>query len=292
VIDGVLVIDKPAGLTSHDVVARVRRAAGQSRVGHAGTLDPAATGVLVCALGAATRLIEMIQDETVKVYRAVVQLGATTSTDDAEGAVLATAPVPPLDVALLEVALAPFRGAIMQVPPMVSALHHQGQRLYQLARAGQIVERAARPALIHRLTLLELQASRVSLEVACGKGTYIRSLARDLGERLGCGAHLAALQRTAVGTFVLADALPLAALDGREAVLAHCLPPTVALAGWAPLALDAAACAALRHGRTIPAAADPALTRAYACDAGGGLVALLERDGAHWRPRKVFGHEP
>jgi tRNA pseudouridine55 synthase len=291
VIDGVLVIDKPAGLTSHDVVARVRRAAGQSRVGHAGTLDPAATGVLVCALGGATRLIEMLQDDTLKTYRAVVRLGATTSTDDAEGAVLATAPVPTLDAAQLERVLAQFRGAIMQVPPMVSALHHQGQRLYQLARAGQVVERAARPALIHRLTLLGLQANRVSLEVVCGKGTYVRSLARDLGERLGCGGHLAALQRTAVGTFALAGAVPLAALNDRTTVLAHLLPPTVALSGWMQLELDAAMCVALRHGRAIPASADAAVTRAYACDADGGLVALVERDGAQWQPRKVFARE-
>jgi tRNA pseudouridine55 synthase len=291
VIDGVLVIDKPAGLTSHDVVARVRRAAGQSRVGHAGTLDPAATGVLVCALGGATRLIEMLQDDTLKTYRAVVRLGATTSTDDAEGAVLATAPVPTLDAAQLERVLAQFRGAIMQVPPMVSAVHHQGQRLYHLARSGQVVERTPRPVHIHRLTLLEVQASCISLEAVCGKGTYIRSLARDLGEHLGCGAHLATLQRTAVGPFTLAGAVPLAALNDRTTVLAHLLPPTVALSGWMQLELDAAMCVALRHGRAIPASADAAVTRAYACDADGGLVALVERDGAQWQPRKVFARE-
>jgi tRNA pseudouridine55 synthase len=291
VIDGVLVIDKPAGLTSHDVVARVRRAAGQSRVGHAGTLDPAATGVLVCALGGATRLIEMLQDDTLKTYRAVVRLGATTSTDDAEGAVLATAPVPTLDAAQLERVLAQFRGAIMQVPPMVSAVHHQGQRLYHLARSGQVVERTPRPVHIHRLTLLEVQASCISLEAVCGKGTYIRSLARDLGEHLGCGAHLATLQRTAVGPFTLAGAVPLAALSDRTTVLAHLLPPTVALSGWMQLELDAAMCVALRHGRAIPASADAAVTRAYACDADGGLVALVERDGAQWQPRKVFARE-
>ncbi len=290
-IDGVLVIDKPAGLTSHDVVARVRRAAGQSRVGHAGTLDPAATGVLVCALGGATRLIEMLQDDTLKTYRAVVRLGATTSTDDAEGAVLATAPVPTLDAAQLERVLAQFRGAIMQVPPMVSAVHHQGQRLYHLARSGQVVERTPRPVHIHRLTLLEVQASCISLEAVCGKGTYIRSLARDLGEHLGCGAHLATLQRTAVGPFTLAGAVPLAALSDRTTVLAHLLPPTVALSGWMQLELDAAMCVALRHGRAIPASADAAVTRAYACDADGGLVALVERDGAQWQPRKVFARE-
>jgi len=291
VIDGVLVIDKPAGLTSHDVVARVRRAAGQSRVGHAGTLDPAATGVLVCALGGATRLIEMLQDDTLKTYRAVVRLGATTSTDDAEGAVLTTAPVPTLDAAQLERVLAQFRGAIMQVPPMVSAVHHQGQRLYHLARSGQVVERTPRPVHIHRLTLLEVQASCISLEVVCGKGTYIRSLARDLGEHLSCGAHLATLQRTAVGPFTLAGAVPLAALNDRTTVLAHLLPPTVALSGWMQLELDAAMCVALRHGRAIPASADAAVTRAYACDADGALVALVERDGAQWQPRKVFARE-
>src|SRR5262245_58221292 len=153
-VHGFLNIDKPAGLTSHDVVARVRRVARQKRVGHAGTLDPAATGVLVVALGAATRLIEYVQDATTKRYHAVVRLGLTTTTDDAEGEPIDGAPVPPLDSAALEVALRQFRGPIMQVPPMYSALHHEGRRLHELARAGVVVERSARLVTIEQLKLL------------------------------------------------------------------------------------------------------------------------------------------
>src|SRR5689334_3095322 len=175
-LHGFLNIDKPAGLTSHDVVAHIRRAARQKRVGHAGTLDPAATGVLVVALGNATRLIEYVQDATSKRYLATVHLGVTTATDDAEGEVLATAAVPPLDRAAIESVLEPFRGAITQVPPMYSALHHQGRRLHELAREGVVVERAARPVTIERLELLEWAAPLLTLDVMCSKGTYIRSL--------------------------------------------------------------------------------------------------------------------
>ncbi len=211
---GFLNIDKPAGMTSHDVVAHIRRAARQKRVGHSGTLDPAATGVLVVALGNATRLIEYVQDATSKRYLATVQLGATTTTDDAEGELLATAAVPPLDRAAIEQALEPLRGEIMQVPPMYSALHHQGRRLHELARDGIVVERAARPVTIERLELIEWSTPLLTLDIMCSKGTYIRSLARDLGESLGCGAHLQALRRTAVGTFLIEDALPLDQLIG------------------------------------------------------------------------------
>ena len=182
---GFLNIDKPAGLTSHDVVARVRRAARQKRVGHAGTLDPAATGVLVVALGAATRLIEYVQDATSKRYLATVRLGASTATDDGEGEVIATAPVPELRAADFERVLDGFRGEILQVPPMYAALHHQGRRLHELAREGIVVERAARPVTIERLDLIGWSPPDLLLDVMCSKGTYIRALARDLGEEIG-----------------------------------------------------------------------------------------------------------
>src|SRR5215212_1679502 len=208
-LHGFLNIDKPAGMTSHDVVAQIRRAARQKRVGHAGTLDPAATGVLVVALGNATRLIEYVQDSTSKRYLAIVQLGTTTTTDDAEGTVLTTAAVPPLNRAAIEQALEPFRGEIMQVPPMYSALHHQGRRLHELAREGIVVERTARPVTIEQLELLDWSTPLLTVNIMCSKGTYIRSLAHDLGESLGCGAYLQALRRTAVGTFLIEDAVPL-----------------------------------------------------------------------------------
>src|SRR5262245_66408143 len=175
-VHGFLNIDKPAGMTSHDVVARVRRLARQKRVGHAGTLDPAATGVLVVALGLATRLVEYIQEATTKRYRAVIHLGATTTTDDAEGQVLATAPVPALDPAALDALLDQFRGEILQVPPMYAALHHEGRRLHELARAGVVVERQARPVTIEQLAIVACEAPFLTIDVMCSKGTYIRSL--------------------------------------------------------------------------------------------------------------------
>ena len=219
---GFLNVDKPAGITSHDVVARIRRLSGQRRVGHAGTLDPAATGVLVVALGGATRLIEYVQHQTLKQYRATVCLGVTTTTDDADGEITARHPVPPLDRETVERALAPLRGTIWQTPPMYAALHHEGRRLYELARAGVTVETPARQVHIERLDLIAFDPPLLTLHVVCGSGTYIRALARDLGVALGCGAHLAALRRTAVGMFRIEDALPLRVLE--EEAQAEALP--------------------------------------------------------------------
>jgi tRNA pseudouridine55 synthase len=312
---GFLNIDKPAGMTSHDVVAHIRRAARQKRVGHAGTLDPAATGVLVVALGNATRLIEYVQDATSKRYLATVQLGTTTATDDAEGAVLASSAVPPLDRAAIEQALEPFRGEIMQVPPMYSALHHQGRRLHELAREGIVVERAARPVVIERLALIDWVAPLLTLDVMCSKGTYIRSLARDLGESLGCGAHLQALRRTAVGAFLIEDAAPLGDLiddlgdketrrQGDEGSICPdapvssspllpfsmsqaLLPPEVAVADWPAVALDPAAARRVRNGLAI-ALPDTDAEHIRAHGPEGALLALLVRTGDHWKPEKVF----
>ena len=285
---GFLNIDKPAGLTSHDLVARVRRLARQKRVGHAGTLDPAATGVLVVALGAATRLIEYVQDATTKRYHAVVQLGVTTTTDDAEGEVVDAAPVPSLDPTMLEAALARFRGPIMQVPPMFSALHHEGRRLHELAREGIVVERAARPITIERLELLAWEAPLITLDIMCSKGTYIRSLARDLGEVLGCGAHLKALRRTAVGTFLIEDATPLAVLESDQSVIMSIiLAPERAVADWPSIELDATEARQIRNGQTI-ARAGLAAPQARAHSPDGQFLALLTREGDVWRPEKVF----
>ena len=288
VMHGFLNIDKPAGLTSHDLVARVRRLARQKRVGHAGTLDPAATGVLVVALGAATRLIEYVQDATTKRYHAVVQLGVTTATDDAEGEVVDAAPVPSLDPTMLEAALARFRGPIMQVPPMFSALHHEGRRLHELAREGIVVERAARPITIERLELLAWEAPLITLDIMCSKGTYIRSLARDLGEVLGCGAHLKALRRIAVGTFLIEDATPLAVLESDPSIIMSIiLAPERAVADWPSIELDATEARQIRNGQTI-ARAELAAQQARAHGPDGQLLALLIREGDLWRPEKVF----
>ena len=285
-LHGFLNIDKPAGMTSHDVVAHIRRAAQQKRVGHAGTLDPAATGVLVVAIGNATRLIEYVQDSTSKRYLATVQLGVITTTDDAEGAVLATAAVPPLDRAALEQALESFRGEILQVPPMYSALHHQGRRLHELAREGIVVERAARPVTIERLELLDWDASCLTLDIMCSKGTYIRSLARDLGATLGCGAHLQALRRTAVGGFVIEHATPLALIKNVDTIMSTLAPPELAVADWPVVVLDAEAERRVRNGLAIERTGGAERARAHGPE--GDLLALLVRAGDLWRPEKVF----
>ena len=273
-------------MTSHDVVARVRRLAGRGvKVGHAGTLDPAATGVLPVAIGHATRLIEYLSDVR-KGYRGLVRLGVTTSTDDAEGEVVATAPVPPLSPELIEAAVAPLRGAVTQVPPMYSALHHQGQRLYDLARAGKTVELEARPVQIDSLTWELGGPDELVITVTCGKGTYIRALARDIGAALGCGAHLAALQRTFVGPFLLGDAVALADLQADPGRLALA-PPELALAGWPAARLDAEGARRVRNG--LPVALDDAPgEHARAYDEAGVLLAVLRREGEAWRPEKVF----
>lgn len=286
---GFLNIDKPAGMTSHDVVARVRRIARLRRVGHAGTLDPAATGVLVVALGGATRLIEYVQDQTSKRYLASVRLGVTTTTDDAEGEVLAEAPLPPLDTRAIEEVLARFRGWVEQVPPMYSALHHEGRRLHELARAGVTVERKARRVLIERLDLLAWEPPLLKIDVLCGKGTYIRSLARDIGAALGCGAHLAELRRTAVGPFRIEEAVPLAELERRSQQNEQLplLPPERAVADWVRVDLDAREAQRVRNGQAI-ALRQASGERARAHGPDGSLLALLERDGAVFKPVKVF----
>ncbi|MBA3469006.1 MAG: tRNA pseudouridine(55) synthase TruB [Herpetosiphonaceae bacterium] len=286
-MNGFLNIDKPAGMTSTDVVRRVRRLAGQKRVGHGGTLDPLATGVLPIALGLATRLLEYMLEEEGKSYLATVQLGSTTDTDDAEGAIIATAPVPPLDLATLEATLQPFRGTITQIPPRYAAIRVDGRRLYEYARAGEVVAIPARTVTIEQLDLLEWTADTLVIQVACSKGTYIRSLARDLGASLGCGAHLTALRRTQAGVFDLATAVPLAdLLDNPDRLASALLPPTAALAGWPQITVDEAGIQLLRQGQRIPAAGPD--ERAAILDAAGELVAIVVRQAGQWQPTKVF----
>ncbi|WP_298814605.1 tRNA pseudouridine(55) synthase TruB [Chloroflexus sp.] len=288
-LTGFLVIDKPAGLTSHDVVARVRRLVGRAvKVGHAGTLDPAATGVLPVAVGSATRLIEHLM-EARKGYTGVVRLGVQTTTDDAEGEVIAIQPVPALTVAEIETVFARFRGDIWQQPPAFSALRVDGRRAYALARAGDSVALPPRPARIDRLELLACALPDLTIAVECGKGVYVRALARDIGAALGCGAHLAALQRTFTGPFRIEQAIPFAAITDRATVVQHLLPPEMALGDWPAIQLDPAETRRVQHGMAIPASDDDA-SRARAHDPAGRLVALLERDGRWWRPVKVFNN--
>jgi tRNA pseudouridine55 synthase len=286
-MNGFLNIDKPAGMTSTDVVRRVRRLANQKRVGHGGTLDPLATGVLPVALGHATRLLEYMLEEEGKGYTATVQLGMTTDTDDAEGAVIAQAAVPPLDAALLEATLDQFRGTITQIPPRYAAIRVDGRRLYEYARAGEIVAVPPRTVTIEQLDLLEWTADTLLIHVACSKGTYIRSLARDVGALLGCGAHLTALRRTRAGVFDLATAVPLAELmENPERLASALLPPTAALAEWPQIQADAPAIEMLRKGQRIAASVSD--ERAAILDATGELVAIVVRLAGEWQPVKVF----
>lgn len=212
--EGVFLVDKPEGITSFAVVRRIRRLLGIKKVGHAGTLDPFATGLLiVCAGRAATRHIDLLMAGR-KTYVARLQLGVETTTLDPEGEVARTCPVPPLDTALLTSCLRRHVGPQMQVPPPFSAAKHQGKPLYAYARQGVLIEKAAKPIEIFRLELLgyDVGAHQVDIEVECSRGTYIRVLAADIGQSLGCGAHLVGLRRTRSGRFSVADSLPGAAL--------------------------------------------------------------------------------
>lgn len=201
----ILNIDKPRGMTSHDMVAMARKRFGLRAVGHTGTLDPEASGVLLLCLGRATKFARFFEALD-KTYWTVLQLGVCTDTQDATGKVTKTCAVPPVDRAQVERVLERFRGHIEQVPPMYSAVKHHGQRLYKLARQGHVVGREPRQVHIRRLELLNIQGPRITLTVTCSKGTYIRTLCEDIGLALGCGAHMAALQRCRIGAFSLAQA--------------------------------------------------------------------------------------
>ena len=299
-VAGFLNLAKPRGPTSHDIVARVRRLTGVRRVGHAGTLDPLAEGVLVLALGPATRLLEYVVSGE-KVYRAEIRLGSTTTTDDAEGTVTATRPLT-VGRADIVAALPQFVGEVAQRPPAFSAVQVGGRRAYDLARRGAAVELPARQVRIASLTLLDWQAPDLTLEVACGPGTYIRSLARDLGAALGCGGHLTGLVRTQSGGFSLAAATTLADLEHHAA---RCtwpsllVAPRAALAHLPALTVTPQGGTLLRQGQPVSSAhllsSVPAATRTdgpvCALDAAGRLIAIAAHDPQRdcWRPRKVVG---
>jgi tRNA pseudouridine55 synthase len=251
----VLPVDKGPGVTSFQVVAQLRRVLRVRKMGHGGTLDPAATGVLPVLVGEATKLTPYLT-ELDKEYVATVRLGVVTDTQDSSGRVLATAPVPPLEREAVEGVLARFRGEIQQVPPMYSALHHEGRRLYELAREGREVARPPRPVTIHALTLESLTLPTLMLRVRCGKGTYVRTLAADLGEALGCGAALAGLVRTRVGPYTLDRCVPWEEVVGggdAARLWARLLPSDSAVAHLAAVTLDAARARAFLNGQTVPA---------------------------------------
>ncbi len=248
---GVFNIDKPAGLSSHDVVKQVRRLLGIRRVGHAGTLDPLATGVLLVCVGVATRIVEYLQLGR-KVYQADLVLGATTTTYDAEGEVVSTAPLPPLTVPAIEAALQPFLGTIWQHPPVFSAVKHRGQPLYALARAGIDVETEPRRVTIYQIEVLNWQPPHLGLRITCSPGTYIRSLAHDLGRHLGCGAYLHGLRRLASGTWRVEDAVRLEELMAAGAYWQPYLHGlSAALAMFPPVVLGTAEAARFIRGQAV-----------------------------------------
>ena len=250
-VNGVLLIDKPAGITSNGVLGALKRLYNADKAGHTGTLDPFATGLLPVALGEATKFSGHLIDAD-KTYLATMQLGVTTATGDPEGAVLEVKPVE-VNTAQLEAALAQFRGVIEQVPPMYSALKRDGKPLYEYARAGVTLERAARQVTIHSLILTGVEQAVVQFRVACSKGTYVRTLAEDIGQALGCGAHLIALRREQTGTFTLERAVTLATLETMPAAERDTrLLPVDALIEHLPrLGVDAAAAARLRLGQKL-----------------------------------------
>jgi tRNA pseudouridine55 synthase len=223
--DGVLLVDKPAGMTSHDVVDRVRRHFGFKKVGHCGTLDPAATGLLILVIERATKLQDRLMSDD-KTYEGTMLLGVSTDSQDADGEVIAEKPVPPLTEEDIDRAFAKFRGDLQQVPPMVSAVKHQGTPLYKLARKGKTVEREPRLVHIYDLRVLGLELPRVQLRVACTKGTYVRTLCSDIGDLLGCGAHLYELRRLRSGDFDVKDAHSLKTIleQTREQLKAFIIP--------------------------------------------------------------------
>ena len=298
-LDGILNVNKPPGWTSFDVVAFVRRHSGVRRVGHAGTLDPAAEGVLLVCLGQATRVAEYVLGVR-KSYRARVRMGITTDTYDADGAVVGTSDASSITRGAVEQALGSFRGVIGQRPPMYSALKREGEPLYKHARAGREVEREARSVEVYRLDLVEFAPPAVTLEVDCGRGFYVRSLAHDLGERLGCGAHLERLVRTGVGPFGVESAVDIETLreafdDGTWGSLVS--PTDSVLLGWHAAILGEENAGNVRFGRALSLApadearvrslAGGAPCRAYSLD--GRLIALLRYGSdAIWQPVKVL----
>lgn len=280
-VDGVLLLDKPVGLTSNAALQKAKRLYRAEKAGHTGTLDPFATGLLPLCLGEATKFSQFLLDAD-KVYLAEVRLGVRTSSGDLDGEVIASRPVG-ITEADLRRALDAFRGAIEQVPPMHSALKHQGRPLYEYARQGIEIERKARRVLVHELTLEAFSADACTLRVHCGKGFYVRALADDLGEALGCGGHLVGLRRLAVGRFGLEQAHTLDQLGGLEEMArdACLLPPDALIDDLPKLNLDLEAAWQLSHGQAVwlPRLAVGQQHRAYGPDGRFLGVTRVDEDG-------------
>jgi tRNA pseudouridine55 synthase len=292
---GVLPVDKPVGPTSHDAVAMARRALRTRRIGHTGTLDPFASGLLLLCVDRATRIAEYLTGMD-KRYSATIRLGETTDTDDLTGALLAAADASAVGQDAVERALEPLRGALLQLPPRYSAKQRGGERAYVAARQGRELALDPVPVHVHELRLLSFELPLLHVEVHCSSGTYIRALARDLGEALGVGAHLVALRRTAIGPHALEGALSLDGLGDADAVAGAMMTSLDALRHLPRVELDDEAAAAVRHGRRIAAPTDIAAhgTRSVAgagpivLAAGGALLGIAELCDGMLQPRKVL----
>lgn len=294
--NGLLLVDKPAGISSAAVVARVRRVLGGVKAGHTGTLDPFATGLLPLALGEGTKLAAYLTDAD-KTYEGVIRLGVTTDTHDRTGAVTGSGEVPPVDDGLLEEIAAEFRGPILQVPPSYSAIKKGGRPMYELARRGEAPELDPRPVRVDRLELRMIAPDRMAVEIDCSKGFYVRSLARDIGDRLGCGAVLDSLRRTRVGSFLLDDAVALAAMEapgGPELATEAVLSMDQGLALFRRVEIGAVDAEDLRLGRQGPLLrikpGEPGEKIRLA--AGKELVAVAAYEGRFWVLDRVFAAPP
>jgi tRNA pseudouridine55 synthase len=294
-MDGILNINKPTGMTSHDVVARIRKLLKQKRVGHAGTLDPAASGVLPICLGQATRVAEYLS-ESGKAYLAEIVFGIVTDTYDSEGSIIRTSSIENLSLQQIEEALLRFTGPQMQLPPRYSAIKLQGQPAYKRMRAGEEVLLEPRPIVIYQLNIIDWHPPRLTLAIECSKGTYIRSLAYDLGEYLNCGAYLDKLVRARSGPFTLSESITLQQLAGAvtsNTIEAFLYPPDKVLQDYLALVLDATTAEHVRHGNPFkyedqPEHASAQLARVY--DESGHFLAIAQWDTEQelWKPKKVF----
>lgn len=278
--DGVLLVDKPAGVTSHDVVAAARRALGVRRIGHAGTLDPFATGLLVLLVGRATRLLPYVEGEP-KVYEATIRFGAETTTDDATGDVTVCAPLPARDA--VERGMTALTGTLDQLPPAFSAKKVGGRRAYDAARRGEAIALAPARVRVDRWELRAWRLDEIDVTITCGAGTYIRALARDLGRLAGSAAHLTALRRVRSGPFTVSDA---ASLDDVRAGRATLRPVLDAMPSLPVERIDEPALVRVARGQDVPATS--LAPRAALVDPDGAVVAIGERRGERWQPRVVL----
>lgn len=291
-ISGILVVDKPVGMTSHDVVSAVRKGTGFRRIGHTGTLDPRASGVLVILIGPAVRLSEYLVCDK-KGYEAMIRFGSVSDTYDGDGNVLQTGADVPQDEEVIMAAMEKFTGDIVQIPPAYSAIKIKGQKAYDLARQGKDVKLPERHIHVYSFDFIEYNPPELIADIVCSSGTYVRSIAHDLGQALGCGAYLSGLKRTMSGKFTLRDAVPLSDLQKafeEGSWYQYLIPAADALNEYEEIMLNMETEADILHGRRIPAEPGDHQLYGKAVSEQGELIALLEfiPESSEWKPKKVF----